>query len=235
MSCAWSGVVRELLSVGMAAIVLLTACGSPAIESTAPSTTDSLPAETTSSQSTTTDPVEPSTTNPPNPTTSGAENEEPAEVYGFGLPEGPRSPAGPVREDEIYLSLEQGLCDEAQAQLDRWWDQMNWPRSVLLYQAAIYVCADNGVEGRLLLDQATNTFGWQGLSYAIDDYMYDCVVYRAVQSVLEQQDPESFPCPDGAPPEWPDGPEDDPRTPEDESTITETTLEGDDTTTSTSA
>jgi hypothetical protein len=228
MTWTWSGIGNiRLLRALVVGALLLVACGSDTADSSDPPSTISTATNPPSSEPTTTQTAEPTSTVPPEPTTTEEED------YDWGLPSGPDSPAGPVREHPIYMSLVNGACGDAQADLDRWWDQMHSPRGVLLYQAAIDLCTGDLDSGRRLLEQATNTYGWLGLSYAIDGFMYDCEVFRSVQSVLEQQDRMGFECPEGVAPEWPDGLEDDPRTPEDESAVTETTVDGDGTTTST--
>lgn len=139
-----------------------------------------------------------------------------------------------MREHPIYVALEQGECGQAQEDLDRWWDDMYSPRNVLLYQSAIHVCRGEMDSSRRFFDQATDVYGWQGLDHDVDGFMYDCQVYKSVRGYVERRDRDSFTCPSGAAPRWPSGPDDDPRTPEDESTMTVTTFDGgDQTTTST--
>lgn len=223
MASNWWNTNRMSLVTG-ALVVGLTSCGSDGAESTTlpttpPSTTeDSTPTTDTTSQGSS------STANNPI-TTTGSETD-------WGLPTGPDAPAGPVREHPIYIALSVSDCAQAQSDLDRWWDDMRWPRNVLLYQAGIEICSGNIELGQSLLDQASSTFGWDGLTYDVDGFTYDCNIYQAARGVLEQGEPGSFDCPGGTPVPWPDGAEDDPRTPDDESiSTTTTTSEGDTSTT----
>jgi hypothetical protein len=100
----------------------------------------------------------------------------------------------------------------------------------------VHFCAGERQAGRQRFDQA-GAYGWQGVDWVVavshygDDairYRYDCEVYKAIRSVLEQRARDSISCPGGDGPTWPEGepadytlPRDDPRTPEDETQTSE--------------
>jgi hypothetical protein len=151
----------------------------------------------------------------------GGEEEE----YGWGLPDGPYTPDDTF-EDDVYVPLQDGSCTNGQAKLDLHWRGLKSPRGVLLYQAAVHACRGELDAARQRFEQAS-TYGWQGLDWvAFGGFMYDCQVYKSVRSVLEQRARDAFTCQGGDPPGWPTEEReqrDDPRTPEDESTTTQST------------
>ncbi|MEV8442629.1 hypothetical protein AB0425_35070 [Actinosynnema sp. NPDC051121] len=160
-------------------------------------------------------------------TTTGG-NDNGGTRYGWFLPEGPDSPSFP--EDDVYRPLKSRACAEARTTLENEWRSMTAPRNVVLYQAAVHVCAGELADGRAMFARASRR-GW-AMDYGPDGAgEVDCAVYRAVRSVLEQQAPGTFACTGGRPPAWPAGPDRaDPRT----DTTTTTTTTGPATTTTTS-
>lgn len=168
-------------------------------------------------------------------TTSAAptgEDEQPDddEDFGWGLPEGPRTPDDTF-EDDVYVPLAAGDCAEAQEQLDDLWALLRSPRGVLLYQAGIDVCSDDRSSGRIWFDRA-GEHGWTGVDWvAFGGFRYDCEVYRALRSVFEQRAAAEISCPGGTPAAWPNPdravPRDDPRTPQDETSPTASPNGGD--------
>jgi hypothetical protein len=119
--------------------------------------------------------------------------------YGWFLPEGPDSPSFP--EDDVYAPLKSRACAEAQTTLDNEWRSMTTPRNVVLYQAAVHLCAGEPADGRAMFGRASR-YGW-AMNHGSDGTgPVDCAVYRAVRSVLEQQAPETFACTEGRPPKW---------------------------------
>jgi hypothetical protein len=122
--------------------------------------------------------------------------------YGWFLPEGPDSPSFP--EDDVYRPLKSRACAEARTTLENEWRSMTTPRNVVLYQAAVHVCAGELADGRAMVGRASRS-GW-AMDYGPDGTgEVDCAVYRAVRSVLDQQAPDTFACTGGLPPRWPDG------------------------------
>ena len=129
-------------------------------------------------------------------------------------------------EREVYRELRKS-CSAGQRALDEKWSIFLSPMTVLLFQAAIYVCAGDRDRGRQLFLEAA-AVGFRG----VRSVETACNVYKAVRSVLEQVDPRKVNCPEGSQselPPWPDvdpppdgAPRDDPRTPQDESTATTT-------------
>jgi hypothetical protein len=155
-------------------------------------------------------------------TNGGGEEEE---EYGWGLPDGPYTPDDTF-EDDVYVPLQDGSCRDGQAKLDLHWRGLKSPRGVLLYQAAVHACRGELDTARQRLEQAS-AYGWQGLDWVAGGFMYDCQVYKSVRSVLEQRPRTDFTCQGGDPPGWPTedrDQRDDPRTPEDESTTTQSTV-----------
>ncbi|MDQ3974797.1 MAG: hypothetical protein M3276_10825 [Actinomycetota bacterium] len=146
------------------------------------------------------------------------------EEYGWGLPQGPYTPDG-VFEDEVYVPLQGGSCELGQSELETFWDQLRSPRGVLLYQAAVDSCRGDREAARRRFEQA-GAYGWQGVDWvASGGFRYDCEVYKSLRSVLEQRARDRVTCPGGDPPGWPSAdpgvPRDDPRTPENESEVSE--------------
>ena len=80
---------------------------------------------------------------------------------------------------------------------------MTSPRNVLLHQAAVHLCRGAESAGRAVFERASR-YGWAVNRGADGSGEVDCATYRAVRSVLEQQAPDSFPCVEGRPPDWPD-------------------------------
>jgi hypothetical protein len=155
-------------------------------------------------------------------TGGGGEEEE----YGWGLPDGPYTPDDTF-EDDVYVPLQDGSCAGGQARLEEFWRALKSPRGVLLYQAAVHACRGELDAARQRFEQAS-AYGWQGLDWvAFGGFMYDCQVYKSVRSVLEQRPRTDLTCQGGDPPAWPTEEReqrDDPRTPEDESTTTQSTV-----------
>jgi hypothetical protein len=134
--------------------------------------------------------------------------------FGWGLPEGDTGVS--TNEALIYQRLYEGNCEGARELLSNAWSSLLTQRAVLLYQAAIDFCRGNRSEGARWFRQADERFGWTGLQSS----PLDCSVYQSIRSVLEQKHPDSFQCPSGERPGWPEGGRDDPRTPENEATST---------------
>jgi hypothetical protein len=115
-------------------------------------------------------------------------------------------------EDVVYQRLAgDGDCGSAQEALDRPgldadlqpWRGMKSPRNVLLYQAAIRLCQGEESQARTMYDKAAE-YGW-AMDFGVDGSgKLDCVTYKAVRSVLDQQDRERFGCEDGKPSDWPE-------------------------------
>ena len=131
------------------------------------------------------------------------------------LPVGDR--VGDEQEERAYDYLLRHDCDAAQRVLgapgDRSgnWQNFDNPRNVLLFQAGVHLChGDSKAAGPYYT--AAGQHGW-----AATDNPAVCQLYKAVASVLEQRPRRDFAC-QGGDLAWPDGGQDDPRTPEDEST-----------------
>ena len=144
---------------------------------------------------------------------------------GLGLPDGPSGP-GEDRNRDVYFALREGKCAYAADSLDRHWGKMRSPRDVLIFQAAIELCRGDRTQASTWLSASTD-MGLDGLAVPVPTrnnrgdrvaFAWYCEVYRSVRSVLEGQSRDAFACPEGVPPAWPPGEQDDPRTPEDEST-----------------
>jgi hypothetical protein len=163
--------------------------------------------------------LSPTDTPSPAPRPDQAAEPEPAEEYGWGLPTGPRTPDDTF-EDDVYAPLATADCGGAAAELDRLWDLLDSPRTVLLYQAAVDSCRGQRHAARAWMARA-GEHGWAGLDHVFSGgFRYDCEVFRSVVSVLDQRPREGVPCPGGTPPRWPFPDDlttrDDPRTAEDE-------------------
>jgi hypothetical protein len=152
---------------------------------------------------------------------TGGDVEVPEEEYSWGLPSG--DPGVDPFGNAVYLEL-RSSCAAGQSWLDENWRESPSPQTVLLFQAAVVVCAGERESGRRMFAEAEARYGgWPG----IGDFPSVCEVFKAVVSVLEQVAPATVACPDGDQPPWtPGGPNgdclDDPRTPEDECTTAST-------------
>lgn len=195
--------------------LLATACGSGAVTPPTGTTVTTSPTgaatPTSTINPTPSESPRPSPTRKPSPTRTGSEKDE----YSWGLPVGDVTVT--LNEDVLYRIVQRGACKEAQSYLDGSWNTLQSPRTVLLYQAGVDLCAGRREPARRFFEQAERTYGWAGV-----DYPYlDCNVYQRAASVLRQRAPTDFPCLGGPKPPWPPGPlgapRDDPRTPVDES------------------
>jgi hypothetical protein len=149
------------------------------------------------------------------------------ERFSFGLPVGDTSVS--LNEAIVYIPLQKGNCGEAQAKLDvpaaegvePLWKGFRSPRNVLLFQAAIHLCAGRVATARPFFQRAEADYGWGGLAPG----GIVCETYLASASVIRQQPKSAFTCVAGEPPPWGDQyPNlDDPRTAVDESATTTST------------
>lgn len=200
----------------------------------APST--SAPNGATTGITTSPETLAPLVTDPPNNSGTG----------GFGLPDGPFGPGNDHNRD-IYQALHDGDCAGAAEALDRRWESDNEEqrpirsqRDVLIFQAAIDLCAGHSDRARAWLNDARQ-LGLQGLATPVrtsdDDvpfFAWYCEVYRSLVSALEGESRQSVTCPGGEPPAWP-SPRDDPRTSADESAVTTSDPDGTDGSTTSSS
>lgn len=142
---------------------------------------------------------------------AGAEEDgEEEDLFSWGLPSGPPTPAD-TREDDVYIPLSQGQCEEAQTRLEAWWPELDSPRTVLLYQAGIDMCGGDAA-GAADWFAGAEAYGWAGVNrefFVVDSqgadagtFAYDCEVYRSLSSVLAQMARESVECPGGEAPPW---------------------------------
>ena len=166
-------VAAYALVLGMTAVTGLTGCRSGAV---------TPPASTT---------AEPSS----NPRAGSAESAGGGK-YSWDLPAGDTSPSG--NEGSFYGYLMQ--CDGAVEELrsDRWWENFNSPRNLLLYMAAAHLCRGDTEAGRPYYEEAMSQYGSSGLGTD----SRPCDVYRSVSSVLLQRARDSFACPGGQLPIW---------------------------------
>jgi hypothetical protein len=95
------------------------------------------------------------------------------------------------------MSLAGGDCAAAQAELDRRWDDLRTPRNVLLYQAAIDFCRGDAELGRFWFETAEDSYGWAGVDFPVDEFRYECEIFRSVRSYLEGGDRTAFACEGG--------------------------------------
>ncbi|WP_091375293.1 hypothetical protein [Actinokineospora alba] len=145
--------------------------------------------------------------------------------FGWNLPTGPKTTS--TNEDILYRTLLRGQCAQAKADLDRLWWTLLSPRNVLLYQAAVDLCAGRQSAARVMYDKAARI----GFMVSDPDFKtVDCLTYKAVRSVVKQEPQDRIDCVVGQVPGWPPGlynreGKDDPRTPRNEATDspTETT------------
>jgi hypothetical protein len=73
------------------------------------------------------------------------------------------------------------------------------PQDVLLYRAAVYLCAGDHEAGKKMFIRARDTYGgWRGLKGRV----YMCRIYRAAASVVYQQPQQHFTCRPGTSPPW---------------------------------
>ena len=141
--------------------------------------------------------------------------------FSFSLPGGDLSPLD--LERDVHNALRRS-CAEGQDALDQKWESFLNARAVLLYQSAVHVCFGDLDAGRALLDRAAAEHGWMGIAAS----EADCATYKAIVSVLEQRTQDGMTCPDGGTaPGWPEtdagGVHDDPRTPDIDERVTDTT------------
>jgi hypothetical protein len=138
------------------------------------------------------------------------ENDEDDE-YSWGLPSGNPGvdPLGAAVYDELRNS-----CAAGQGWLDQHWEDVPSPQTVLLFQAAVYVCDGDRESGRQMFADAEARYqGWSG----VDGYKSVCEIFKSVVSVLQQVERSTVDCPGGDVPDWPQPDcKDDPRTNEDE-------------------
>jgi hypothetical protein len=139
--------------------------------------------------------------------------------YDFDLPVGDESTGTSYVDPDLYRALAGGDCAAAQARIPlggtgNWSLALPEPRYLMLYQAAIDLCAGNRDRARRLVDRverdrAAYPDGWRGLGWhgmALLEW-HTCEVYRAVVSALERRDRDSVTCARSAngPPAWPAG------------------------------
>jgi hypothetical protein len=94
-------------------------------------------------------------------------------------------------------------------------------RSVLLFQSAIQLCRGDQAGGRRLFDEAEATYGWEG----VEDFDPDCLLYRAIRTVLEQRFHDPDTCEAFLEPEGETTPSSDPEPPVSGESTTESTGE----------
>ncbi|MFD1145614.1 hypothetical protein [Saccharothrix hoggarensis] len=213
-------------AVAVAAAVGLAACGSGAFDRPGGETTTD-PATATSGSTgdggtTTGETGETGTTGETTGGTGGPTGN--GRRYGWFLPVGPDSPS--FAEDNVYRQLATFRdCGAAKTTLEQEWRSMTSPRNVLLYDAAVALCRGDESRARAMYGRA-GRYGWLVNTGGDGSGAVDCPTYQAVRSVLDQREPQSFPCAAGRPPGWPPppgGPRDDPRTDANEATTTTTT------------
>jgi hypothetical protein len=138
----------------------------------------------------------------------------------FALPSGPRTPADVV-EDDVYVPLQEGDCGEARSTLDAVWQAMKSPRSVLLYEAGVSLCAGDRDASRKWLDGAA-AYGLGGMDTEffvlnadgqdVGTYRYDCELYKSLVGALGLVSRDGVTCESGEAPAWPEvDPRQDPR------------------------
>ncbi len=138
----------------------------------------------------------------------------------FALPGGPRTPADVV-EDDVYVPLQAGDCGEARSTLDTVWQDLKSPRSVLLYEAGVSLCAgDRDASGRWLDGAAAYGLGGMDREFFVLDadgqdagtYRYDCELYKSLVGALRLVSRDGVTCESGEAPAWPEvDPRQDPR------------------------
>jgi hypothetical protein len=158
------------------------------------------------------------------PTTSATKAEDDGEngtdFSIFSLPGGPRTPADVV-EDDVYVPLQAGDCGEARSTLDTVWQDLKSPRSVLLYEAGVSLCAgDRDAAGRWLDGAAAYGLGGMDREFFVLDadgqdagtYRYDCELYKSLVGALRLVSRDGVTCESGEAPAWPEvDPRQDPR------------------------
>ncbi|WP_345431505.1 hypothetical protein [Modestobacter marinus] len=90
------------------------------------------------------------------------------------------------------------VCDGAEAVINDTWRGFTSPRNVLVYLAGAAACRGDLAGARRWHDLMQSEYGTGGMG----NWGNVCAVHRAVSSVLFQQPPASFGCPEGTYPLW---------------------------------
>ena len=227
------GVLARASVTVLIASALIPACGGDDDGAAGGATSATATSPASTSAASTPDDTSPSTPRPAGLDTFPPVDTEPPDEgsgsAGLGLPDGPNSP-GENRDRDVYDALREGRCESAADSLDRHWDKVRSPRDVLIYEAAVELCRGDAANAARWLAAASG-MGLEGLAVPVEtrdgeervQFAYYCEVFRSVRAVLEESARDGVECPGGVPPAWPGGDDeerDDPRTPEDESSMT---------------
>jgi hypothetical protein len=124
--------------------------------------------------------------------------------YIWSLPPDPETPT--FNDDSAYEALFRDDCDSAAELITRTatsspnYGAWTSPRAVVFTAAGVAYCRGEAATGAALARQAIASYGTEGLGPADTPW---CKLYRALQSVIEQQPADAFEC-RGA---WQDGPD----------------------------